>query len=607
MTDPRFTSKRFLIVKPETTPGLDSLPTAANGVYAETLTVKPLNTKTIDRNPIRPFMGGNVKIVSSFDAQIDIEIALAIGGDANGVPTPGVVPAYDALTRGCGMARTTSANAVTGTTQGGTKNLLKLAAGASSTDDIYAGLSVRIGVASGTAQAPGSADKSLVKLAATDAEHTGTLQAGSTTSVLNFAASASAEDGFYVGMTVVVAAESSVISAYNGATKAATLTTPLSGAPGLVAYTVQHVDDYYVGMSARVDHFAGTIVSAGYSVSGVNDIYLPLSVVGANNLQGCDIEITTGAAAPEIRRISVYDVNTRRATLQSPIGTAPTNASTFVVSEQREVIAYNGTTRVLTLKSPLKFVTTAATLYAITVDRLITEYNGTTKVAAITPPLTRTPTAATTYRMNPFVKYNPVTEGHISNTFYYYEDGALHSFTYAKGNGSFEFGSQALPMAKLSYTGLVERYEDAAFPSFDLSAWVDPLPVNYENTQNLCLHGWAGLAADKISVDLGNEVVHTDMPGAKRVSIKDRKAKGSLSMEAPKPSEFDVYNAVRNMITGPLLFTHGPMGNQLALFMKNVQLLNPSTSDKDGVVMQTVELNIPPYGTGNNEVVLILQ
>lgn len=606
MSDPRFNSKRVILVKEETTPGLDALPTTANCVYAESLTVKPLNTKTIDRNPIRPFMGSNVKIVASFDAQIDIEIALAIGGDAKGVPTPGIVPAWDALIRGCGNARSTSASAVTGTAQGGTKNLLKLAAGASSTDDIYAGLSVLIGVASGTAQAPGSADKSLIKLAATDCEHTGILQAGSTASALNFAASASAEDDFYTGMTVVAAAESSVISAYNGATKVATLATPLSGAPGLVTYTVQHVDNYYVGMLARAEHFNGTVVSAGYSVSSVNDIYLPLSIVGANNVQGCDIEITTGAAV-EKRRISVYDVNTRRATLQSPIGTAPTDTSTFVISEQREVIAFNGTTRVLTLKSPLKFVTTAATLYAVTVERLITEYNAITKVASITPPLTRTPSATWTYRMNPFVKYSQVTEGHISNTIYYYEDGALHSFTYAKGNMVRDYASGAIPMAKLSYTGLVERYEDAAFPSFDVTAWVEPVPVNYENTKNLFLHGWSGMVTDKISIDLGNEVVHSDLMGAKRVSIKDRKAKGSLTMEAPKPSEFDVYNAVRHAITGPLLFTHGPMGNQIAEFCKNVQLLSPSTSEKDGVLMATVELNIPPHGTGNNEVVLILQ
>jgi hypothetical protein len=606
MTEQRYNSKRVILVKPETVPGLDSLPEPANCVYAETLTVKPLNVKTIDRNTMKPFMGSDVKVVASFDAQIDIEIALAMGGDANGVPTPGAVPAYDALIRGCGMARSTSANAITGTAQGGTKNLLKLAAGASATDDIYAGLSVRIGVASGTAQAPGSANKALVKLAATDAEHTGTLLAGSTDSILNFAASASDEDDYYVGKTVVVAAESSVISAYNGTTKAATLTTPLSGAPGLVTYTVQHVDDYYVGMLAQVDHFNGTVVSAGYSVSSVNDIYLPLSVVGANNVQGCDIDVTTGTVI-EKRRISVYDVNTRRATLQTKIGTAPTNTSTFVISEQRKIIASNGTTREITLKSPLKFATTAATPYAITVERLITEYNGTNKVASITPPLTRTPAATWTYRMNPFVKYSPVSEGHLSNTFYYYEDGALHSFTYAKGNLARDYASQTIPMAKLSYQGLVERYEDAAFPAFDRKAWVEPLPVNYENTKNLYLHGWAGMAADKISIDQGNEVVHTDCPGAQRISIKDRKAKGSLTMEAPKQSEFDVYNAVRNMITGPLLFTHGPMGNQIAEFCKNVQLLSPSTSEKEGVIMVTVELNIPPYGTGNNETVMILQ
>jgi len=607
MSDPRLQSKRFIIVKPESTPGVDSIPTSADGVYAETLTVKPLNTKIIDRKPIKSHMGGNLKIVSSFDAQIDIEIALATGGDATGVPTPGATPAYDALLRGCGTARTTSAAAITGTAQGGTLNLLKLAAGASSTDDAYAGLSVRVGIAAGTAQAPVSSDKSLVKLAVTDAEHSGTLQAGSTTTALNFASTASAVNDYYVGMTVVIGSESSVISAYDGSTKIATVTTPFGSPPLLVAYTVQHIDDYYAGMLARIDHFAGTIVSAVFYVSSVTDIYLPLSVVGTNNVQGCDIEITTGAAAPEIRRIINYDVNTRRATLQTKIGTTPTDASTFIISEQREVIAYNGTTRVMTLKSPLKYVTTSATLYAITVDRLITEYNGTTKVASITPPFTRAPTAATTYRMNPYVKYAPVSTGHISNTFYYYEDRALHSFTYARGSVSYDFSSLALPMAKFTYQGLVDKYEDASFPTFDLSAWVEPLPVNYANTKNLFLHGYADFVADKISVDLANKLVHTDCPGTNRIYIQDRDAKGSIMIWSPLQSQFDVYSAVKNAVTGPLLFTHGPMGNQIAIFCKVVQLLNPSNSEKDGVVMTTLELNIPPHGTGDNEIVLILQ
>ncbi len=47
MANPRLTAKQFLLVKEETTPGVDALPTAANGIYAETMTVKKLNAKTI--------------------------------------------------------------------------------------------------------------------------------------------------------------------------------------------------------------------------------------------------------------------------------------------------------------------------------------------------------------------------------------------------------------------------------------------------------------------------------------------------------------------------------------------------------------------------------
>ena len=164
---PRLNRKRFVLVKQESTVGTDSSPAPANGVYLESLTVKKMETKAIDRNPIRPFLGSGGKIISSYEGSIEMEIALAIGGDANGVPTPGTVPAWDALMTGCGVAQYQSVNAITGHATGGTLKTLNLEASAPALDDILCGTSVLVSLISGSC-ASGSADKLSFTLASSE-------------------------------------------------------------------------------------------------------------------------------------------------------------------------------------------------------------------------------------------------------------------------------------------------------------------------------------------------------------------------------------------------------------------------------------------------------
>ena len=64
---------------------------------------------------------------------------------------------------------------------------------------------------------------------------------------------------------------------------------------------------------------------------------------------------------------------------------------------------------------------------------------------------------------------------------------------------------------------------------------------------------------------------------------------------------------VQDAITGPLSFSHGPIGNQVSVICKKVQLLNPTYAVKDGIPTVTLELNIVPFGAGNNEISYILQ
>ncbi len=536
--EPIITNDRLILAKIETTNGVDAAPTEAlNAILVDTLEVTKMQTKTVDRKPVQPFMGAGAKIVTSFDSMIKCKIALAIGANADGVPTVGTTPHYDVLLRICGMQRTTTAVEVSGTAQGGTVKTITLAAGASATDDIYSGLRILTTVTSGAAQAPGVTDLNVIKFKAGD----------STT------------------------------------------------------------DDFYIGDSVTVQHFAGTIDSASDRISTTKVIYLPSATVAGNNLKGTDIKLTTGSNAPEIRRIISYNATTQRAVLSSPLTVTPTNATTFKITETVEITAYNGTTKIATLQRNLKFATIATTPYSILEARTITDYNGTSKIAAVTPPFSKAPTSSVTYIIGANVTYSLISKAIPTATFYYYEDDYLYAFTGARADLSISGDSGNLLFADITCTGILDRYEVATMPTSTAGYFAAPLPINSENTNALSLHSYDDLELKKLAIGLNNAVAHTDNPGANRVRISARDVKGSVTIAAVRPGDFDFLDTIRNGYSKEFLFSHGPIGNNVTLYCPNTQLNNPKDSDANGTLENTMDMNMPAIKPGNNEIKIILQ
>ena len=528
---PRLNRKRFVLVKQEGTIGTDSSPTSANGIYLESLTVKKMETKAIDRNSIRPFLGSGGKIISSYEGSIEMEIALAIGGDANGVPTPGTVPAWDVLMTGCGVAQYASTQAISGNAAAGTSNTLTLEAGSSSTNDVFCGTSVLVSLASNTC-ASGTADKLSFTLATAD------------TSLVE--------------------------------------------------------NDELVGGIARLTHTSGTLpAQPGVTVMN-KQVILPVVANYINktmDLTGCFLRVTTGSKN-DIRKIASKSGLT--VTLDKKLSALPTSSSTYSLIEERKIKSSTVATKVIELTTALQFAAATTTLYSIPERRLIINYDGSTKIATVGKPFSKTITTGIPYVINPFVRYYPISTAFKTNTIYYYEDGALHTFTGAMGTFTMDFSTGQLPTAKFTYTGIVDRYEDASLPTYDVSKWVEPVPVNFENTKDLIIGDYANTVTDKISFDAGNEVVHTNCPGFEAVYIKDRAVKGSVGIWAPKQSEMDFYELVKTGRKTVFAFTHGPIGNQIALFAQSVQLSNPSDSEKDGVQMLSLDLSMVPTSDGGD-------
>ena len=113
------------------------------------VSVRPWVGNHVQRNTVRPYLGTVRSIPVGEYATIDFSVELAGSGAA------ATAPAYAGLLKAVNLAsETILASPITGTAQSGsTGTTIKLASGASSTDDLYAGMTVTTTGGTGSGQA----------------------------------------------------------------------------------------------------------------------------------------------------------------------------------------------------------------------------------------------------------------------------------------------------------------------------------------------------------------------------------------------------------------------------------------------------------------------
>jgi hypothetical protein len=128
------TLNRAVWVKVESSSGEDAIPTAAdNGVLMENPNSN-LNLNTFDTNEVTGSLDRKAPIPSTGNAGFSGRHYLFGSGSAGTV-----LPEVDPLLKACGFSPSAIASAVTGTAQAGAAGSITLAAGASSTANIYRG------------------------------------------------------------------------------------------------------------------------------------------------------------------------------------------------------------------------------------------------------------------------------------------------------------------------------------------------------------------------------------------------------------------------------------------------------------------------------------
>lgn len=124
--------------------GVDAVPTSSGSVLCGDISISPLEGESVQRSNIRPYMGNQGSIRTSNYVKISFSVEWAGSG------TAGAAPKMAALLKMCNITEQLLAAAVTGTAQaGGSATTIKLAAGASSVDGYYVGMPLRITAGAG--------------------------------------------------------------------------------------------------------------------------------------------------------------------------------------------------------------------------------------------------------------------------------------------------------------------------------------------------------------------------------------------------------------------------------------------------------------------------
>ena len=98
---PLIARKKVVLAKMETTYGTDPIPTGpANAMLVRNLNINPLESDTVDRNLIRPYLGRSQQIPTGQRVVIDFEVEMVGSG------TAGTAPAWGPLMRACGHSET---------------------------------------------------------------------------------------------------------------------------------------------------------------------------------------------------------------------------------------------------------------------------------------------------------------------------------------------------------------------------------------------------------------------------------------------------------------------------------------------------------------------
>jgi len=218
------------------------------------------------------------------------------------------------------------------------------------------------------------------------------------------------------------------------------------------------------------------------------------------------------------------------------------------------------------------------------------------------------------------VEYNPVSTAIKSATIYYYLDGTLHKLLGARGTFQLKADiDTGRPVLSFRFVGIDGGTTAASNPSMTLSAWKTPVAITDANTVDItlgctyatgALSGGTAFTSKGLTLDAGNQVVHTPLLGAESVDITQREITGQYALDLTAAQMVTLMTDIKANTPTSLGYQVGmTAGNIVLLYAPNVQRINPRVEDRNGIALVAQDLRLLPSsaGTGNDELIICVK
>lgn len=214
-------------------------------------------------------------------------------------------------------------------------------------------------------------------------------------------------------------------------------------------------------------------------------------------------------------------------------------------------------------------------------------------------PLLRASGFAQTVTADTKVDYDLVSAAQESATHWYDRDGVKQVLLGSRSNLTMELVPRQIPRFRFPVLGLLGTAVDSALPVVTLTP-SRAVPVSKANT-TLTLHG-VTVPTERISIDLGNQVEPRMLIGHESIQIVDRRASGSVVLQAGLLADKDWDAIAKAGTTGAMTITHGTVaGNIVEITAPKVQIGRRSEGQTQGIVNNTLPLMFLP-SAGNDEI-----
>ena len=193
-----------------------------------------------------------------------------------------------------------------------------------------------------------------------------------------------------------------------------------------------------------------------------------------------------------------------------------------------------------------------------------------------------------------------------SLTIYYAVDGVLHKVTGARGTWVLNGTVGQIPTIDFTFTGIYNAVVADASPLTPTYAnQAKPQIFKNGTTTAFQFLSYSG-ALQTFSLDIGNNLVYRELVGGtKEVLLTDRRANGSITIEAPTLASKDYFAAALVETLGNATFQHGQTaGNIVTVSSTKIDIGDVSYADQDGIAMLTMPFTAVPSDASSGEFLL---